>query len=137
MVQGAARRTVLVVEDDECIRELLALWLRGDAYRVVESSNGSEALDLYSNPEDGVEFAIIDQSLPDMPGTAIADRLRAIHPGIKVVIVSGWDAATVGELAGNSVFLEKPFTSAQLSGAMEQLHAARSDRSDHSVWLVD
>ncbi len=117
---AAAARRVLLVEDEAPLRLLTrrALVAAGHEVRAVEDAEAALAA-----VDDGFlpEVLVSDVTMPgELDGLALAEALRARIPGLPVVLVSGYAAATVGEgLAGKGVrFLEKPFRMADLAAAV-------------------
>jgi DNA-binding response OmpR family regulator len=115
-VAPTGRMAVLLVEDDWRMRELLGLWLRPTGCRVFAASDGREALAL--TIPTALDCALVDLSLPDISGLEVAHKLRQSRPTLRIVFASGWEASEAGELDGDSLFLEKPFTAAELIAAV-------------------
>jgi two-component system cell cycle sensor histidine kinase/response regulator CckA len=117
--EGAARR-VLLVEDEAPLRMLTRRALVGAGHEVQAAEDAEAAL---AAVEAGFlpEVLVTDVTMPgEMDGIGLAEALRARLPGLRVVLVSGYAAATVGEgLAGKGVgFLEKPFRMGDLAAAV-------------------
>ncbi len=111
-----ASETVLLVEDDDSVRSIIHTVLRQKGYRVLEASNGSEALRLSSNPHE-IDLLITDVVMPGMSGRELVECLCPRHPGIKILYLSGYaeDAVTRhGVLAPGINFLQKPFNPSML-----------------------
>ena len=115
----SGRETVLLVEDEQLVREVAATVLRQEGYTVLEAAEGIEALRLAgAHTEQGVDLLLTDVVMPLMSGWELSDRLRESQPGIRVLYTSGYtaDAAThLGSREGGAVFIEKPFTPLQLA----------------------
>jgi CheY-like chemotaxis protein len=108
--------TVLVVEDEAQIRVVAKGILRRQGYRVLEASNAGEALLLFEQEPGAIDLLLTDVVMPKMNGKVLADRLRQLRPGLKVIFMSGYtDGALVGQLAEGAFFIQKPFTLATLS----------------------
>ena len=112
----AARRgseTVLVVEDEHAVRAFATAVLQRAGYVVREAEDGLDALrrtEVYAGP---IHLLVTDVIMPRLGGLALAERLQAVRPGLKVLYISGYadDAlARQGIQAGEVVFLPKPFT---------------------------
>jgi two-component system cell cycle sensor histidine kinase/response regulator CckA len=119
---GAAPRRVLLVEDEAPLRLLARRALVGAGHEVRAVEDAEAAL---AAVDDGFapDVLVSDVTMPgEMDGLALAEALRARIPGLRVVLVSGYAAATVGEgLAGKGVrFLEKPFRMAELAEAVSR-----------------
>jgi two-component system, cell cycle sensor histidine kinase and response regulator CckA len=105
--------TVLLVEDEPSVRAMAVQALRGQGYTVLEAMNGEEALRLIKGREQEIALLITDVVMPQMSGKDLADRLQAIHPGIRTLYASGYTENTVlhhGVLEAGVNFLSKPFT---------------------------
>jgi len=118
---------VLVVEDELTIRELLQRMLAGLGYRVRAAANGGEAL--IALEEEGLkpDLLITDVVMPGMSGTALAERLRRVQPGLRVLYMSGYtDDAIVhhGALDSGTPFLQKPFSTSDLAAKVHELLGA-------------
>ena len=109
--------TVLVVDDDELVRELLADFLAEAGLAVVVAKSGPEALDVYRARPDEFGLVLLDLTMPGMGGEETLRRLRAIDPAARIILCSGYsrEEATRGfedlNLAG---FLQKPCDSTLL-----------------------
>jgi PAS domain S-box-containing protein len=122
LVKGG-HETVLLVEDEEAVRAVLARSLRRAGYRVLEASGGEEALALGRGPEP-VAAVVCDVVMPGAGGREVVEGLRALRPGLKALFVSGYphDAITTrGLLAPGVELLGKPFTSSALLARLRAL----------------
>jgi PAS domain S-box-containing protein len=110
--------TVLVVEDDESIRCLVAGALRRRGYVVLEAENGDEAL---RQAAPGIDLLVTDVVMPRMGGRELAAALRRHHPSLRVLYSSGYaeDPSIAGE--PSSWFLQKPYTSRELAGKVREI----------------
>jgi two-component system, cell cycle sensor histidine kinase and response regulator CckA len=118
----AESSTVLVVEDEEVIRGLVAQVLRGEGYEVILAADGDEALERARSTR--VDVLLTDLSMPGIGGRELADRLREDLPGLKVMFMSGFadaDAFGGGPMPPATAFLEKPFTFAHLTERVRSL----------------
>jgi|GEM_PF-4960451 len=109
---------ILVVEDDPALQKLCARMLKGLKYNVTTVTNGSEALILMKEKEFRPDLLLTDVVLPGMGGCVLADRLRKIHPDLKVLYMSGYlDNMLVehGVSDAESQFIQKPFNIDDLS----------------------
>ena len=118
--------TVLIVNDEPTIREVLARHLVGKGYSVVEAANGREALECISTQE--FEVALLDISMPGMSGMEVLKRLHSDHPATAIVMATGvGDVHTSVEAmkAGASDYVLKPFDLEDVSHRVEQAHAQK------------
>jgi PAS domain S-box-containing protein len=116
--------TVLLVEDQDAIRQLAGAWLAQLGYRVLEASNGPEAIDLASRHAGPIELLLADVILPQMNGQALAEELQRTRPGMKVLYVSGYAGAVAdhgGMPEGSWGFLAKPFSREALAAKVREL----------------
>ncbi len=104
-----ASETVLLVEDDANVRNLLAATLRERGYRVIEAASGKEALYLVEEHQGPVHVMVTDVVMPHMGGVELADRISPMHPETRVLLMSGY-ADRLIECKGGQSFLQKPFT---------------------------
>jgi len=117
--------TVLLVEDDELVRNLANRLLKQLGYRVLEATNGEEALTV-AKEHDGetIHLLLADIVMPQMGGKALADRLKIPRPNVKVLYTSGYaDNAIVhhGVLDPGTHFLQKPFSLKMLSHKVREV----------------
>jgi CheY-like chemotaxis protein len=114
-IQGS--ETILVAEDEKEVRKLSVQILKRQGYRVLEASNGVEALKIFEQQKDPVHLILTDVVMPHMGGKELADRLRSICPKIKVVFTSGYPDRALAQKARSDShldFLGKPFSPAGL-----------------------
>jgi two-component system, cell cycle sensor histidine kinase and response regulator CckA len=116
--------TVLLVEDEPAIRTAIARVLRSNGYKVIEASNGGEALRVADAAEGTIDLLLTDVMMPGMGGKELVQRLLAVKPGIRVMLMSGYtdDDSLRGDLAAaRYVFLQKPFSAKQVVAAVREL----------------
>jgi len=122
MAHPPGKATILVVDDELSLRQLLARQLRNDGYNVLEAGYGLEALAVARSSTRPIDLVLSDIVMPGMIGTELAQRLVAEHPGIRVVLMS---AHTVHELAaplgrpGSVPVLSKPFDGKRICAMVE------------------
>jgi len=120
---------VLLVEDEDALRNLLERFLQRAGYAVRAERDGSGALAAFAEGPERFQAAIIDLTLPDMSGEALLAGLRERRPRLAVVVSSGM-SRTEAEFAspegGPVRFLQKPFLPARLIEALKELPAAQS-----------
>jgi two-component system, cell cycle sensor histidine kinase and response regulator CckA len=116
--------TLLVVEDQSELRPLLRDRLEGLGYRVIEASNGSEALEAAASEQGPIHALITDVIMPGMNGRELAERLTTIRPTTKVVYISGYTNTVIcerGVLPQGFVLIEKPFAFSVLASTLDQV----------------
>lgn len=111
--------TILLVEDEPVLQELATRTLRGLGYTVLEAANGEEALQVVQD-RGGQEIHLVltDVVMPRLGGKALANRLKALYPEIKILFMSGYTDETMmhrGILPAQAAFLQKPFTPTTLA----------------------
>lgn len=118
--------TIMVVDDEHFITEITGEWLTELGYRFIEASGGQEALALYEAHPEAVDLVILDMVMPGMDGGETFERLQALDPDVKVLLISGYGLD--GRIAkirdqGCKGFLQKPFTIFQLSEKIKSILA--------------
>jgi two-component system cell cycle sensor histidine kinase/response regulator CckA len=104
--------TVLIVEDEEAVRHLLAQGLRNYGFTVMTARDGTEALHLVRERAAKIDLLVTDVVMPNMSGRDLADRLRTELAGLKVLFMSGYTDDTLlrhGVYEARESFLQKPF----------------------------
>ena len=108
---------VLVVEDDEAVREFIEEVLSSAGSRVMAAATPAEALAIAARQSLPIDLLVTDVVMPSMHGNELADRLVALRPRLRVLFISGYadeDIAARGLLTAGRHYLSKPFTPAQL-----------------------
>ena len=116
--------TVLLVEDEESVRELVRLTLTARGYRVLEAENGEAGLRLAAETKEPIDILVTDVMMPGIGGRELAKKLLTIRPGICVLYLSGYteDAVvTPGALGPGAAFLQKPFTLQNLAKKVREV----------------
>jgi DNA-binding NtrC family response regulator len=122
--------TVLVCDDDEGVRRLLAEVLGLRAYKILQASNGKQAVEVAGRHRGPIHLLVTDLVMPEMGGMELAAELRRRDPALRVLYVSGYteDAATLSEPLGpNTCFLAKPFLPGDLTSAVFSMLEQRAD----------
>jgi PAS domain S-box-containing protein len=120
----AGRGRVLVVDDEPRVLEFLEKGLTRLGYKVETAESGSRACEIYSKKSDRFNCVLLDLIMPGMSGLETYARLKNINPGVKVILSSGYSSGRVKREAveaGNSDFLEKPFTLEELSQVLRKI----------------
>ncbi|MBI5343555.1 MAG: PAS domain-containing protein [Deltaproteobacteria bacterium] len=115
---------ILLVEDEDVVRDLCVKLLDRLGYRVIQASSGEEAVLLAGNCGERVDLLMTDVVLPGMNGRELADRLVSLHPETKVLFTSGYtDDAIVrhGVLHDDVAFIGKPYSLPVLSKKIRQV----------------
>ena len=115
---------ILVVEDEEAIRTAICRSLRSLGYFVLEAKQGEDALAVLQQYHGPAHMLITDLVMPELGGAPLIDLLHGSYPGMKVLIVSGYDAPTLqekGALNPHAHFLAKPFTVDRLATMVREI----------------
>jgi len=110
--------TVLVVEDDPNVQDLIASTLRMQGYTVLQAATAPEALRLTDEHGGDLHLLLTDLLLPGMNGIELASRLATTNPGIKVLLTSGYTADVIerhGVPSHGIAFIEKPFSPSDMA----------------------
>jgi two-component system, cell cycle sensor histidine kinase and response regulator CckA len=120
----AGTGTVLVVEDEEGVRNLAARMLRAVGYTVLTAAGGAEAIAACGTHEGQIHLLLTDVVMPEISGKTLAERLAKQLPGIRVLYMSGYtDNAIVhhGVLDKGTSFISKPFSAAELTRKVREV----------------
>jgi signal transduction histidine kinase/ActR/RegA family two-component response regulator len=110
-------KTILLVEDEIDVRELINEMLVSDGYRVIEAGNGEEALAAYQANPGAINLIMTDIVMPRMNGPELAEQIDKLSLDVKILYMSGYMSQTIvdkGVVDPALMFLEKPFTAALL-----------------------
>jgi CheY-like chemotaxis protein len=105
--------TLLIVENEPAIRNLLQMALRKNGYTVLAAESAREALEIVRGHPDAIALLITDVVMPDMNGPELAKELAALRPEIRTLFMSGYMDDALGEhgvLHGHTNFVQKPFS---------------------------
>jgi CheY-like chemotaxis protein len=121
--------TVLVVDDDDAVRGAASRVLELHGYRVLRASDPHEAIAIATAAPEAIDLVVTDLMMPEIDGQQLAERLRAIRPGLRVVFMSGYAEDALLRVRAEqhgSPLVEKPFAPEVLARAVrEQLDRAR------------
>ncbi len=116
--------TILVVEDEDALREVTRRIFSRNGYRVITAAGGPQALDAARQHDGEIHLLVTDVVMPHLLGKEVADQVRAIMPGIEVLYMSGYARpvlASQGRLDPGVALVEKPFSEADLLAAAAQV----------------
>ena len=108
-------QSILIVEDEVSLLEVVATMLESAGYRVQKATSGAMGLELIERNAENVDLLLTDVILRDTSGPELSAKVRLIQPGIKVVYMSGYAGDKLRD-CGPLEVLEKPFTKNQLIG---------------------
>jgi PAS domain S-box len=114
--------TILIVEDEAPVRELVCNLLAGHGYKILQAESGVSALQVWKESKADVDLLLTDLVMPDrMNGRELAEKLWSDRPGLKVIFTSGYSADVVGKdfvLRGGLNYLQKPYHPQKLALAV-------------------
>jgi PAS domain S-box-containing protein len=121
-----ARReaTILLVDDDEIVRNLVSSMLRALGHKVVACKDGAEAVDLYRQSWPDIDIVLLDMVMPRMNGRDAFFAMRALNKEMKAILISGFsiDGEAQSLLdAGMKKFIQKPFSMRELSVTIDEV----------------
>ena len=105
--------TVLVVEDEQTLREMICQFLTFKGYNVLQASKGEDALRLCREHQGRIDLLLTDVVMPEMPGPELAGAILKFHPKVRVIYMSGYADRAIEK---HVMFLQKPFALEQLAG---------------------
>jgi len=119
-------RRVMVVDDDENIRDVFRLMLRQLGFDVITAGSGEEAVSLMLDRGLMLDFVVLDLKMPGMTGWQCHEEVRRLRPGLPVIISSGYDPSPESRKADfPDVFLRKPFSLQSLRQAVTSILETR------------
>jgi len=106
------KETILVVDDEEVILDVVDEWLTALGYHVIIVDNGAEAIEIFQKRRSGIDLVVLDMIMPGMSGGEVIDRLKALGSEVPVILSSGYSVE--GEASkimkrGVEAFIQKPF----------------------------
>lgn len=102
-------KIILVADDEAPIRKLIVTMLGANGFHTLEARNGLEAVQIYGTHR-GIDLVITDIQMPVMDGFQALERMQAINPDVRVIVVSGRSGEPAQSIAAVRRWLPKPFT---------------------------
>ncbi len=120
---GEEKILIMVVDDEEVIRNMVKDFLSDKGYEIILASNGPEALDKFRQNEGKVDLVLLDLVLPEKNGMEILEDLRQINPRVKAILTSGYNQNITENILDKDLtsFLQKPFRIATLIQKIKEL----------------
>jgi len=117
------KSTILLVDDDEIVLGVGSLMIQKFGYKVLQATNGMEAVRIFQDNVNDICLVILDEKLPDEPGTDTCKRLKEFDPDVKVLHTSGLGKSLGddGFECGCDAFLFKPFRVDELSNKLKEI----------------
>jgi PAS domain S-box-containing protein len=123
-VEPVMAGTILVVDDEEIVRDYTQAALQKFGYRVVLAANGAQGVELFSQLQDELSLVLLDLTMPVMGGEEALTHMLRRRPDAKVLVISGFDETDVIRRLGNSRisgFLQKPYSSVRLAQKIREV----------------
>jgi two-component system cell cycle sensor histidine kinase/response regulator CckA len=125
------RRVVLVVDDEQGLRDLVCRTLEAEGYATLEAVHGAEALEVMESVPDEVDLVITDVVMPAMDGRELGRRISQRWPDVPILYISAYDVNDIfrrGSPRQSAPFLQKPFPLEELIATVRGLIRDRSPR---------
>jgi CheY-like chemotaxis protein len=132
----AGTETILLVEDEPGVRQLVREMLHRLGYTILEAGGGFEALRIIERYQGAIDLLLTDVIMPQMSGRDLAERLRAVQPLLKVLYMSGYTddmLAHHGVLEPNVYLLPKPFAPDELAKKLREVLDASTTKAAADV----
>lgn len=128
--------TVLLVEDEDSVRELVSVTLTSRGYKVLEAENGEAGLRIATETQQPIDILVTDVMMPGMGGRELAKQLASARPNIRVLYLSGYteEAVVSPEALGPGIgFLQKPFTLQNLAKKVREVLRSKTQTKSASA----
>jgi two-component system, cell cycle sensor histidine kinase and response regulator CckA len=113
--------TILLVEDEGNVKKLATRWLKEKGYTVFAANDGPDALRIAEESNEKIDLLVTDIVMPKgLNGLDLADKLRSLRPGIKVLFISGYSTGCASNAVLNLNILPKPFTDESLTSKVRE-----------------
>jgi len=116
--------TLLIVEDEEMVRNITSRILKNCGYNILTAENGEEALNIIQQQKDQIQLVLTDVVMPKMGGKDLSENLKSVLPKVPLIYMSGYtdNADIIDDLAGSEIhFIQKPFTPYGLSKKVREV----------------
>ena len=126
---STSRTTLLLVEDEPALRQLVATMLEEDGYTVLQAGNGLDAVSVAGRHFGKIDLLITDVAMPRLAGPELARKLQRLRPGLQVLYMSGYNDSRLvsrGVAEAKVRLLVKPFTPDELLAIVRELTSATS-----------
>jgi len=122
--------TILVVEDDEMLRDMAGKMIKGYGYSIITARDGKEAIKISGSHDGPIHLLLTDVVMPGMTGRELAEKLQPRFPEIKVLYMSGYTGNAIahhGVLEKDVEFIQKPFTQEGLASKVREVLDKKKD----------
>jgi PAS domain S-box-containing protein len=116
--------TILLVEDEDLVRRMSKQILETCGYKVIEATDGTEALAMCMRPEHEFDLLVTDVVMPKMSGRQLVQNLETVRPDLRVLFMSGYTDDSIvrhGVIESGENFIQKPFTFNALAGKVREM----------------
>jgi DNA-binding NtrC family response regulator len=128
-----SRETILIVEDQQEVRDVVRAILERAGFRVLTAGSGAEAIQVESVTKETIHLLLSDVMMPDLSGPAVATILKKLRPEMRVMLMSGYADGDMLFLNHGWHFIEKPFLPAALvERVTEVLHTSERGQGNYS-----
>ncbi len=137
MILSVGKHRILIIEDQEDLAELIKAALEGAGYEASNAYTGEEGVAEFT--ANGADAVLLDMTLPEMHGTQVLEELRALSPGVPVIVVTGGaleESRALCDRLGVQAYLPKPFDYDELNATLRRALAARTTDEEFSVVTV-
>jgi DNA-binding NtrC family response regulator len=119
---NGSKKTILVVDDEQGIRDFLLIFLKSKSFRVLTAQDAQEAISIWEREKDHIDILLTDIVMPGMTGADLGARLLGEKPSLKVLYMSGYLPTEIAheQLSGHP-FLRKPFHPNELLTTLREL----------------
>lgn len=131
--EGAVKRgseTILIVEDEDALRELLKGLLEDNGYQVMEAADGQEAVKIYTQNKDNIGLVFSDMGLPKLGGWEAFQKIKEVNPNVKAILASGYfshELRTKMINEGAKDFVQKPYALNSLLSRIREILDGKED----------
>lgn len=117
-------QTILIIEDENTVRELLAVTLKNLNYSVISASDGAQALDLLTDPQNKIDAVITDLVMPKMDGLTFAKKAKELGVKAPILFATGYADEHLEQLIdaeSRDLIIQKPYTKEALSEKLSKI----------------
>ncbi len=108
----AGAETILLIEDEEPVLDMVRLMCSRQGYKILEARNGQEGWEMFQRARERIDLVLLDLSMPEMSGQELLAQMRTLDPQVKVIISTGYTQYSA-EALGARALLSKPYRSRQ------------------------
>ena len=121
MTASLLAKLILIVDDDEAVRETAVMLVESLGYRTESAANGKDALRLAI--DDDIDAVLTDVMMPGMNGFQLAQRIRAVKPAMPVICVTGY-SNVIDDRSSCDIVLKKPYHTATIARTLAKMLAS-------------